>query len=768
MHHGPSPSLAATLRALHGEIDVHVVAPALDNPWFARFLALAPGVDPVVGALGALAGGLPDLLTPDECASPALSAAIASLIGTDTGDYVLELWADVAPAGWGVAHATALINAVERNRCARWAAAALIGPTNDAAALLHAPWGIAAAIRRWGQATPDHPTAWMDDLASAERDRLVNALRTVPDNAAACWPWLPDVIAADIISRIDKPFLLSALAAYAAASPVARTGHADMLSDLMHCADQFHLDALTRLAVASRMDAAWTTVVQILHEHPDAARHVVAAAPWDDVPGEVQDAILSAADHSDVCAALAFARGERSDPPAMTPETARAFFAAVTPKVWTALPAGTKHAWRAEMVSSDIAVLAVRSLGPDPAFLAGADLDANVIAAVRRHAPNEASLRWTLLPVAVCDLSPDAVPAVVAALPVPPDPPAFVQIAGCRRDLPPALRDWITAHPTPHAYGTAATALHAVLQSITIPFAARCTALAEAFAGWSSEEATTLLAALPDTARAVLRPDPEVLADALTHPDRRDAFRQALDAIDSLPPAATRPALLALETMGTSLDDDRRQQAGAALAQALRNHGRIFADIVGALNDDARFAVLPRRDHPHDEAALFPLAVADPLVAHHLAHALWAGDMPAALDALMNAPFDALARIWRLLPEDLQQFVLGDRDALLREVAAPGHADALAQTLRGWNADDLLPLLALRMLIDDDEARRARGAALLARRPDVAAAILPLLREDLHMLLEHDPRIAVAGADLPPPSSPAPTPMLPRRRRRSR
>ena len=767
MHHVPSPSLAATLRALRGETDLQIIAPALRDPRFARVPALAPDVDPVVGALGALAGALPDLLTPDECASPALSAAIASLIGTEAGNNILKAWADVAPVGWGESHAAALIDAVRGGRCRPWVAAALIGPSADAAALLYETWDIARAIRWWGQAMPDDPTAWMDDLASAERDRLVNALRTVPDNAAACLPWLPDVIAADIISRIDKPFLLSALAAYAAASPVARTGHADMLSDLMHCADQFHLDALTRLAVASRMDAAWAEVVRILHEHPDAARDVVAAAPWNDVRADVQETILSAAQQNDECAAIAFARGVRPDPLAMTWETARAFFAAVTPKVWNALPAETQRAWRNVLPWED-ACLAVRSLGPDPAFLAGADLDANVIAAVRRHAPNEASLRWTLLPVAVCDLSPDAVPAVVAALPVPPDPPAFVQIAGCRRDLPPALRDWIVAHPTPQAYGTAATALHAVLQSITIPFAARCTALAEAFAGWSSEEATTLLAALPDTARAVLRPDPEVLADALAHPDRRDAFRQALDAIDSLPPAATRPALFALETMVTSLNDDRRQQAGAALAQALRNHGRIFADIVGALNDDARFAVLPRRGHPHDEAALFPLAVADPLVAHHLAHALWAGDMPAALDALAATPLDEMPGIWRLLPDTIRSAIPGDRDALLRDVAAPGHADALAQTLRGWNADDLLPLLALRMLIDDDEARRARGAALLARRPDVAAAILPLLREDLHMLLEHDPRIAVAGADLPPPSSPAPTPMLPRRRRRSR
>jgi len=64
-----SPALAATLRALRGETDVHVVAPALDNLWFTRMLALAPGVDPIIGALGALAGEVPNVLPP-PCATP--------------------------------------------------------------------------------------------------------------------------------------------------------------------------------------------------------------------------------------------------------------------------------------------------------------------------------------------------------------------------------------------------------------------------------------------------------------------------------------------------------------------------------------------------------------------------------------------------------------------------------------------------------------------------------------------------------------------------
>ena len=135
-----SPALTATLQALYGESDPLVVAPALGDIWFARILALAPGVHPIVSALGALAGRLPSLLPPGMTDSPALHAAIAVLIGTDAGDNILEPWAEVAPIGWGATHAAALIDAVQRNRCASWAAAALIGPGDVSAALLHESW----------------------------------------------------------------------------------------------------------------------------------------------------------------------------------------------------------------------------------------------------------------------------------------------------------------------------------------------------------------------------------------------------------------------------------------------------------------------------------------------------------------------------------------------------------------------------------------------------------------------------------------------------
>jgi hypothetical protein len=759
--HSPSPALAATLHALHGEPDVHIVAPALGDLWFAPILALAPNVDPIIGALGALAGERPDLLAPDIRTSPALSAAVASLIGTNASNGILPTWAKVAPTGWGVAHATALFDAVQRNRCPRRAAAALIGPCDASAALLSQTWDIAHTVPCWGQATPDTPTAWMDALTPTERDRLLDALRLVPESAVACLPWLPEADAADIVHRIGREYLSLALAAYAAASPVAHARHAAVLSALIHRARQDDLIALTRLAAASHMEGAWDAVVQILHEHPDAARDVVAAAPWNNVRADVQETILSAAQQNDECAAIAFARGMHDQPLRITRDLAGAFFASVTPTVWHALPTEMQQMWIRRLAVRD-AHLAVRSLGLDPAFLACADLDADVIAAVRRHAPNETSLRRTLLPIAVRRLPPDAVPAVVAALPNPPDPVAFVQIAGGMREMPPALHDWIVTNPTPQAHGAAVTVLHAAAQRVVSVKHRR--ELAHALAGWSWEETNALFAALPDKFVTALHPHPDILTRRLACPQRQNSFRQALDALTALPPSAALPALQALDALAAAQYSDDQRDAGEEAARVLRDHGGIFAMIVGMLYDDVRAAVLPSSDDPQVGSAINDLAIINPLVAHYLAYALRDADAAVALAALTESAPDTLTRIWDLLPETLQQSVLGDRDALLHDVAGPDGADMLAQTLRDRNADDRRSWLALRMLRDADAERRMRGAAILAQRPDVAAALLPLLNDDLRTALESVPAIAFANADLPSPYPTAPASI--RRRRR--
>jgi len=763
--HFPSSALAAMLRALRGETDVHVVAPALGNLWFARVLALAPGVDPVVGALGALAGGCPELLSPAMRQAPALSAAVASLIGTDEGRRVLPTWVKVAPAGWGESYANALIDIVNNQRCAPWVAAALIGPSDVSAALLIQAEDITHAIQCWGQTTPDAPTAWMDALAPAKRNRLLTTLRVHSDAAAAaaaaarCLPWLPEDHATMCAERIHASSLTFAFNAYAGASPIARTRHADVLAALIKRAARSHLAALTRLAAASCMDTAWTAVAHLLRTTPNDADWVVIATPWDALHPAVQSTILSAATCFPICTAIACACGVRPDPPAITKATAAAFFAAVTPQVWNALPHTMQQAWIANLYSSS-AFLAVRSLGPDPVLLAHAELNAALVDAICRRVQDENAVRQALLPVAGRALPLAAIPDVIAALPPPRDPVAFVQITGGSPTMPPALHAWIAAHPNAQAMAAAATALRVAARSLAADVTDRCAALAAVFAGWSSEDATALLATLPDGVVDALQPNADALADALAHPDRKDAFRQALHALAVLPPEAALPARHALDDLTKSLTPSARRQASACLARALRAHGNCFLALVDALTDAYQTEVLPAWND-ETRASMRAMAIADPLVAHDLAYALRDGNTAVALDALTNAPFDTLTRVWNLLPETLQHAVIGEEAALLTNVAAPEHVGELAQALRDGDADDALPWLALRLLIDDDEVRRARGVAMLARHPDFAAALLPLLRADARTRLERIPSITVAGADLPPPP-----PLAPVRRRR--
>jgi len=297
------------------------------------------------------------------------------------------------------------------------------------------------------------------------------------------------------------------------------------------------------------------------------------------------------------------------------------------------------------------------------------------------------------------------------------------------------------AHPTPKEQRSASTALHAALRSIA--------ALMVVGGGDSDDH--------PALRRA--------------HPNRRNAFRRATNAPATLPPSVAIPVRYALSAQATNADRARRRSAREGFAIAARGHGPLVLDILESCTSDVRAAMLPGAVEGRS------LAASDPPVAHDLAYALQDGDADVAPDAPAAAE-EEMTRIWRLMPEALQSAVPGDRDAL---ASAPPRRAARtpAQTLRSCPADDTLPLpalrmliedderrpsarrqasaclAALRMLIEDDERRRARGAAIPTQRPDLASALLPLLRKDLHALLACDPRIVVAIADLPlSPSTP--------------
>jgi hypothetical protein len=439
----------------------------------------------------------------------------------------------------------------------------------------------------------------MERPGSNEQKRLLHTLDAEPFFAAPCLPWLPTKCAATIARVLAANTLFLAFAAYIKASPVTRTNHADILSALMRRSEPGDLADLTRLAVASSMDAAWAAVVRLLSANPTSALHIVTAAPWDDLRVDVQETILSAADTDNICAAIAFTRGARPDPPAMTRKTAmtwktaRAFFAAVTPAVWNTLTEGEQRAWGSAL-GGTVLHRVVRSLGLDPAFLAEATHDVDLIAAVRCHVPDEDAMRGMLLPIAVRDLPLAAISRTIAALPPPPDPAAFVQIAGGIPTMPSALRDWIAANPTPQATVGAITALRVAMQRDNQPD--HCHALAHALEGWSWQKTNALLDALPNDARIALRPDPDVLARRLTRCDRKRDFRQTLDALAALSPSVTLPALLAL--------------------------GDCFLVLVDTLANAPRRKILPLPRSATRATAVHAIAAADPLAAHRLAHAL--------------------------------------------------------------------------------------------------------------------------------------------------
>jgi len=719
-------ALSAAVRIVRGESDLDALMPALTDNRLARVIACAPDAHPVAGAIAALCGGLPSLLDAPPRADPALHAALARLIGTSAGREALHAWAAVAPAGWGRAHAEALIDAVHANMCAAITAAALIGPGDASAGLLHASWDVAFAIRHWGLANPAAPTAWTEALSPAERDRLIATMRREPFQVASCLPWLPPDEAKQ--TRLDARNLNDALDAFVAASPTARAQHAAILPRLVARARPMHLDDLTRLACVMETKTVWRRVQTLIRESPDDAWRVVAEAPWDDLPQDVRAAILRRAAGSPICAAVAAARGRwDASMTDITWDTAVAFFAALDPAVWDALDVATQRRWRHALPGGE-SHLAVRSLGLRAAILARATLDDALVRAARRHARDERALRWALLPVALGSVgfvAPAAAHALIAALPLPPDPGAFFCIAG-KRDDPDVRAPARSALRAPDDL-----ALAIVMQRTTdddTTMNARCTALRHALRGRARTDMEPIMPLLTDDARAVLMPDPDALVARLAHPDRRDALRQALDRLARFPPEVAVPTCVAL----TQVTPRDAPVAADALADALQAHGDLFLELADALTDDLRAAVLPLPEDAALADALRGLAQDDPVTARRLAHAFHTSSWRDALLALLHAPQTHAAAVWQAFDDDAQRAI----GAVIG--AAPSDAAPLA-------VHDSIAALALTALQSEHDDLRNAGHAALIARPDLVRAFWDRLSPDVQHILARRPTFA----DLP-------------------
>jgi len=718
-----SAAIAAAVRAVRGESDLDAVLPALADAGLARVIACAPETHHLVRAIAALRGGLPSLLDAPTRADPALHAAMAHVIGTPAGRAALRSWAAMAPAGWGRAHAVALIDAVHAGVCDPGVVAALIGPNDTVAGLLRDAWDVAFAIRNWGQANAA-PDAWAAALAPAERDRLITALQREPLEVASCLPWLPpDVARAE--SRTCSVNI--ALEAFADASPPARRLHAAIVPHLVARTRPGDLDALTRLACATGEKAVWTRVQTLIQESPGDAWRVVAAAPWDALPDDVRNAIVERADKSDACAAVAAARGQR-DPVAMgiTEESATAFFATLNPAVWDAIDPAVQQRLLLALPPGRMS-LAVRALGLRPDILAQATLDDALVQAAQRHAPNEDAWRAALLSVAMHYLPLNDAHDLIAAMPLPPDSGAFFCVASRHGD-PKVIASARSVLRTPDALALAVVLQGSANGSVAIRD--RTAALQHALRGWTWNDLPSIVALLPVDIRIDLMPNAAALAGELAHPSHQDALRRALDRLAALPPEVAIPTTFALRRRNYWNVRD----TAATVATALRAHGDVFLALADAVtNNDLRDALLPLPEDAAHADALRVLARDDPPTAQRLAYAHRTRSWRDALLAQLHASPRHAAAVWQALDDAMRQAIC------TAFTAAPPHVTSLAER-------DPIAALALAALHAEDDDIRTAGVAALAQRTETLRALWGTLPPEVQQTL----RAHLAVADLQP------------------
>ena len=738
----PSPAITAAIRAIGGESDLDVLMPALADERLARVIALARDAHRLARAIAALCGGLQSLLDAPTVADPAFHDAVARLIGTPAGRTALRAWAEMAPAGWGAAHAEALITAVHANMVDAGVAAALIGPNDDTAWLLHKVSDIAFAIRWWGRSAPNDPTAWAEAIAPDERDRLLTRVQSNPFVRASCLPWLPDTAAPHAATNNARAVGM-AIDAFADASPTARARGAAHLRRLVMHAQPAHLGSLTRLGIAMRtnvdVDVVWRRISMMLFANPSHAYRVVAAAPWNDLPETIRAAILQRAADTAEGVAIAAARGldvagryraarKQRVPPWMTRDTSAAFFAALDPDVWNALDVDRQRRWR-QALDPDARHLIIRALGLDQDTLALMRLTADLVRAAQRHVRDHAQVCAALFPVALRDLALADAHALIAAMPMmPPDPGAFFVIAGGRADsgvLAPAR----SALRTPADLALAVTLQRGANDNDLTQDAWAC--VRAALRGRTWDDLAPILAILDNAAQAIVTPAPDRIAARLAPPAYQSRLHAALARLASLPPDISMPVLVTLGQYDRFSVLDRRT-AAAVVAHALHAHGDVFLDIADAqANEHLRQALLPL---PKDAAladALRALAQDDLPTARRLAQALHTSSWRDALITLLHAPPAHAAAVWHALNDSARRAI----GAVV--AAAPSDADPLAV---------FDPIAALALAASQsarDDLRNVGSAAFAARCARIRA-----IWEDLPLAVRHDLGALPAFADL--------------------
>lgn len=732
------------LRIIRGAPDLDTLRAVSDNEDLASGIAMMNHIHPTVRVVAALTYGLITIIGDDEQRDHDVHAALRMLISAGEGSDALDSWVEIAPAGWGEPSADALIDAATNGRYLPGTAAALIGACDESAMLVDAPNDIAYAIRCWGRGSSGNPAAWVQRISRENRRRIMQTLHRHPHALAACLPWLPAEDVASVAIRANNE-LTNALDAFADASPAARTCHAPLMQHVMRHARPAHVGLLVRVACA--MDATedsesiWQRIAALLQEQPDAAALVVAAAPWDRLHQTVRETILFGADQSDICAAIAVARGKRTAA-RITAASAAAFFGALSPGIWKNLPDKAQRPWLAAL-NGNRAQLAVRSIGLTIDVLARAFVDNDLVAAARCWVNDHRALRDALLPVALAHAQPSVAHALIADMPeLPGDPGAFFVIAGQHAD--PGIID--RARATLRTPGDLADAI--VLQRTQNGIGDlydTCVTLATVLRGRSWTSLKPVATLLDASARAVVNPDCDACAAKLAPPYRRVAMRQTLDAIAALPPDVAIPAFRALWSLGHTWE------APDALMEALRAHGPLAIAVIDALRTDARKAVFPAPPQRKLANALRNVMNDDPVVASYLAHVLAARQWACVAHALLAMPSGSADAIASALPD-------GVRAALLDDAAQRLPPPVVAAVA----AHDVIVALALAALASDDDTMRLCGRAALTARSMHTRAFWAELPASIQETLRTHDVIGDAIGDL---LADAPSPSVQRKRR---
>ena len=745
-----NPSLVgAVIRAMHGACDVDDIQMALSSSSLASVIALSNGAHPVFRAIAALRCGLTALLAPHDIAHPDLHAVVRRVIGTRAGGAVLDSLAMTAPPGWSAGMIREIQAAAQNHTCSLDAATILLGPGDHIESLLECPFLLARSIRRWGESVPDDPVWWMAHVSASLRPRIIDALSREMKAMASCLPWLSLEDAAACEPHINKACIADALNAFACASAEARARHAALVQRLLDRASPDDLGVLMRLAAAMKTECVWAHVARLMPTCPILRVETVTATSWHDMPSSIRDAVLSRADRSGVCAAVAAARGgAHSMALRITPETAVAFFAVLDPMVWEALDAASRRRWLLALPACD-SHFAVRTLGLRTEILPYVAATNDVIREALCLGYAGSTLCTMLLPVAIRQAPVADVCAIIASLPEMPDSPdAWFCIASGRSISAPVAPEGAGFLRTPADLAAAVAIQRVVRECVRAPVRHAVLGMALHQRDWTETHA--LAALLDDHARAVVTPNLDALSARLAHPERQDAMRRILDRLLDFPPERAVPLLDALASMSIM---DRHtptlMTAADAVMSMLRAHGDIVRAIIDVLSPRLLSAILPLPDDPPLADALSRAITVDPPSVYRLTHALHARHCKAITAAMLAAPQACVASIWHALPDDVRTSIMDDAATYLSMHAGYESPENAIRLQRHLFATNPAAALAMSALISDDLDVRANGIATLVAHPNISRRVMISLQREHYEALRTSPAMGIIVADFP-------------------